>query len=67
MGLILQTSESLKKISLKLDFLTEAALRVKEKDVGIEYSDYVAGLGMFLEDVSVELAQINANLEKAVS
>lgn len=67
MGLITQTNESLKKLSLKLDFLTEAALRVKERDVGIEYSDYVVGLGMLLEDVSVELAQINSNLEKELS
>lgn len=67
MGLITQTKESLAKVSLKLDFLTEAALRVKERDVGIEYGDYVRGLGMLLEDVSVELAEINANLEKATS
>lgn len=66
MGVITQTNESLKKLSLKLDFLTEAALRVKERDVGIEYSDYVVGLGMFLEDVSVELASINMGLDKAI-
>ena len=64
MGVIAQTNDSLKKLSLKLDFLTEAALRVKERDVGIEYSDYVVGLGMFLEDVAVELASLNDALDK---
>lgn len=64
MGVIAQTNDSLKKLSLKLDFLTEAALRVKERDVGIEYSDYVVGLGMFLEDVAVELAALNDALDK---
>ena len=64
MGLILQTSESLKKINIKIDFLTEAVLRVKENDVAIEYRDFVKGMGLFLEDVAVELASLNDALDK---
>ena len=64
MGVILQTSESLKKISIKMDFLTEAVLRVKENDVAIEYRDFVKGMGLFLEDVAVELASLNDALDK---
>lgn len=63
MGVILQTSESLKKINLKMDFLTEAVLRVKENDVAIYYPDFVKGMGLFLEDVAVELASLNATLD----
>ena len=64
MGVILQTSESLKKINIKMDFLTEAVLRVKEDDVAIEYRDFVKGMGLFLEDVAVELASLNDALDK---
>lgn len=64
MGVILQTSESLKKINIKMDFLTEAVLRVKENDVAIEYRDFVKGMGLFLEDVAVELASLNDALDK---
>lgn len=64
MGLILQTSESLKKINIKMDFLAEAVLRVKENDVAIEYRDFVKGMGLFLEDVAVELASLNDALDK---
>lgn len=64
MGVILQTSESLKKINIKMDFLTEAVLRVKENDVAIEYRDFVKGMGLFLEDVAVELASLNDTLDK---
>ena len=64
MGVILQTSESLKKIYIKMDFLTEAVLRVKENDVAIEYRDFVKGMGLFLEDVGVELASLNDALDK---
>lgn len=64
MGIILQTSESLKKINIKMDFLTEAVLRVKENDVAIEYRDFVKGMGLFLEDVAVELASLNDALDK---
>lgn len=64
MGVILQTSESLKKINLKTDFLTEAVLRVKENDVAIEYRDFVKGMGLFLEDVAVELAALNDALDE---
>ena len=64
MGVILQTSESLKKINIKIDFLTEAVLRVKENDVAIEYRDFVKGMGLFLEDVAVELASLNDALDK---
>lgn len=67
MGVILQTSESLKKINLKMDVLAEAALRIKENDLAIDYCDFSKGIGLILEDICVELAQVNANLEKAVS
>ena len=47
-----------------MDFLTEAVLRVKENDVAIEYRDFVKGMGLFLEDVAVELASLNDTLDK---
>ena len=64
MGLILQTSEQLRKINLKMDVLAEATLRIKECDLGVDLSDFTQGIGLILEDICIELTSITHELDK---
>lgn len=51
---------------LKLDFLTEATLRITSKELGIEEDDFREGLGLILEDVGIGLAKIEELMSQSV-
>lgn len=47
-----------------MDVLAEAALRIKENDLAIDYCDFSKGIGLILEDICVELAQVQKVLDE---
>lgn len=51
---------------LRLDFLTEAALRIASKDTGIEEDDFREGLGLILEDIALGLAKLEETMNESV-
>ena len=51
---------------LRLDFLTEAALRIASKDTGIEEDDFREGLGLILEDIALGLTRLEETMNESV-